>query len=345
MNHSERFTPGTSHLMAKGTLKVKAYTMDGSTLMMTYTLNNSSVEYTNKYVNIISVIYKWQKKNNMTEAPTLREFLEVQLVRPLKFGVEMELVSPISMTPLLIALKEAGVNMVDSCATHSVVSGWKLVRDGSIKTTAANPFGFELVSPPSTDFNELKIACEVLKECGVKTNISTGIHVHHQIKELKRQQIMRVYEFYYKYETLIDSLLPKSRENNSFCKSIGNMIYTLRACNTKTDLMNKVAGKNQASYYNSCRYYKINLRSFIYYGTIEFRQHGGSINFEEISNWILFTHKIIDRATQIGQNIETLETPRTNKKGMLKEMVKELKIENTKLESNLQYRLANRKAS
>lgn len=343
MKPAARFEVGTIHLMAKGNLKVERYFEENEILMVVYTLNEKPREYTNKYVNMISNIYKWQKANGLTEANSVEEFAELKLVRPLKFGLEMELISPISRYKLIALLEAEGIKIENPRRTHEVVNGWKLVHDGSIRTTAKRPHGFELVSPPSSTFEDLEKICEVLKTHKITTNKSCGIHVHHEIKELKRQQIMRVYEFYNKYESVIDGMLPQERRANSYCRPINRIIDNVRNCTTKSQLLRDIGGSNSSSYYDHSRYYKINLRSFIYYGTIEFRQHNGSIDFEEIQDWILFTHKIVDRAIQINDNVQPFESNLSIEK-KFEAMLVELKSENTKLAHNMKAKLKKQRA-
>jgi hypothetical protein len=42
------------------------------------------------------------------------------------------------------------------------------------------------------------------------------------------------------------------------------------------------------------RYIKLNLQSYVKYGTIEFRQHSGTIEFEKMYNWILLTQQMVE---------------------------------------------------
>lgn len=348
MKYARRFEIGTEHIMAKGTLKVKKYFEENEILYMIYTLNNEQTEYTNKYVNIISIIYKHQKRHGMTEARTIQEFVKLELVRPLKFGIELELISPISSARLTAKLEQNGIKVITPNSTHEVVNGWKLVYDGSINTSSGYT-GIELVSPISYDLKDLEIVCKLLNEVGIKVNSSCGLHVHHDINELKRQQIMRVYEFYNKYEKLINSFLPSSRVGNRFCKPVSSIINRVRNCDTKQQLLKNIAGKESRSYYDNCRYYCLNLRSFLYYGTIEFRQGASTTSFEDISNWILFTHRIIERSLQIGNNIQAPTQEQLSlwnrKTNILKDMSKELNISRTKLEKNLKDRLKRRRVA
>lgn len=343
MKPAKRFSIGSIHTMAKGELHIKEYfNDDNDILMIVYTLNDSSVLYQNKYVNIISNIYKFQKANGLTTAASLQEFVELKLVRSLKFGLELEVISSISEREMINALREAGIMVNTPNGTHELVPGWKVVYDSSIGSSRSHPYGFELVSPPSIDFDDLEKICKVLKEKNVKVNKSCGMHVHHDINELKRQQIIRIYNFYNKYEKIIDGLVNEDRAGNQFCKPISRIISEVNACDTKEQLLRNIGGKGRMGYYNNIRYYKLNLRSFIYYGTIEFRQHNGSVNFEEIKNWIQFTHKIVDRAIQINENIEPLNNPEANPNEIFQEMAKELKIENTKLENDLKAKIKKR---
>lgn len=44
------------------------------------------------------------------------------------------------------------------------------------------------------------------------------------------------------------------------------------------------------------RYFKVNLMSFQRHGTIEFRQHSGTVNATKIANWVRFLGQFIDNS-------------------------------------------------
>lgn len=44
---------------------------------------------------------------------------------------------------------------------------------------------------------------------------------------------------------------------------------------------------------NGNRYKKVNLKSYFRHGTVEFRQHSGTIEYTKISNWVLFLHSLV----------------------------------------------------
>ncbi len=259
---------------------------------------------------------------------------ELTFTRQLKFGVEMEIIlEGMKISKLRNNLRERGIKISEPNSTHEVCKGWKIVSDGSIGSTTGE--GYEIVSPPSSNLDELKIVCEELDKIGARVNRTCGLHVHHDIKELKRKQILRIYNFYNKYNNIIRHFLKNSRIENGYCKDISEIIERVNSCESKEDLLSKIAGKGTRNYYYHCRYYCLNLRSYLFYGTIEFRQHHGSIDFDEISSWILFTHKIIERALEVDNDIIYNLDNESSSKILFDEMMKELKCENTTLEKML----------
>ncbi|WP_228636020.1 amidoligase family protein [Clostridium perfringens] len=257
--------------------------------------------------------------------------------RDLKFGVEIE-VTVRSESELVRKLEERGIKVVDVNNTHEVVeNGWKIVYDGSVEGYGGYR-GVEIVSPPSSDIDELQIVCEVLQEVEAKVNSSCGLHVHHDINDLKRKQIMRVYNFYNKYEKAINLMFTKKRIENRYCRPVSRIIDKVNNCDTKHELLRDIAGKGRGGYYNNCRYYTVNLRSYLYYGTIEFRQHNGTINIDEIASWIAFTHKIVERGLQIGNDI-VYNVGSLSKKELYNEMMKEVNLENTLIDKNMREKI------
>ena len=80
--------------------------------------------------------------------------------------------------------------------------------------------------------------------------------------------------------------MPNSRrgDNNTYCKSIRNLAPRLSRATTIQSLARVQSG----------RYFKVNLQSFLCHGTIEFRQHSGTVNPAKICNWIEFLDSFIE---------------------------------------------------
>lgn len=306
---TKRFKLNEEFQTSKGPIKFLRYieTEENQPKVEYIYLNTGETEI-DYYGIVYYKVLKYHKKLGIPQPESVKYKYHIDTNRDLKFGVELELTVK-SARELRLKLAENGISVKNPNSTHEVCNdGWKIVYDGSIRA-ARGYEGCELVSPPSTDFKELEIVCKVLSEIGAKTNVSCGLHVHHEIKDLKRQQIIRIYEFYNKYEKLIDLMHSKNRENNKYCKPISYIIDKVRQCDTREKLLNDIAGRLHRGYYSSCRYYKINLRSYLHYKTIEFRQSDASIKFEDIKSWVMFTHKIVERGTKINCDIEPFETP------------------------------------
>ena len=81
--------------------------------------------------------------------------------------------------------------------------------------------------------------------------------------------------------------MPESRRgnNNRYTQSIRQVVDSPRFKNANTinDMARSMSG----------RYYKINLQSYSRQRTIEFRQHGGSLNGRKIESWVRFLDKFI----------------------------------------------------
>jgi hypothetical protein len=77
------------------------------------------------------------------------------------------------------------------------------------------------------------------------------------------------------------------------------------------------------------RYFGVNFTAYLRHGTIEFRQHQGSLNPTKIWNWIVFTQTIMNRARSKQTKAKMLK-PYQDMDGVLKDwylLKQELKAE------------------
>ena len=219
----------------------------------------------------------------------MRTTKELNMTRDLKFGVEIEFINRECVADVIRIAESKGVVVKELRYTHDVTNGfWKIVTDSSC--------GMEIVSPVlygMEGIEEVKKVCEALNEAGAKVNVNCGVHVHHDLKGIGAEQLKNVYRFYDKYIKAIDSMMPNSRRGNNNCYCQDTPLYVMNyldECNTFDDILEIVAD------ISSKRYRKINLVSARKYGTIEFRQHSGSTDGEKITNWIILTNLILQRA-------------------------------------------------
>ena len=206
------------------------------------------------------------------------------------FGVELEFVG---ISPRTVA---ETINNVDGIECyfegyhHNTRPYWKIVTDASL-----DGVGGELVSPilkgveGALQLEKILTALDDLDGIGV--DIQCGMHVHLDVNDLTVRQIQNAYERYADYESQIDMIMPRSRRGNGsrWCASIENNKRYIKRANTKMRLASTVG-----------RYYKVNLQSLARYGTMEFRQHSGTLNFEKIINWVSFLQAFVEKSAKLA---------------------------------------------
>lgn len=200
------------------------------------------------------------------------------------FGIEIELTG---LTPQRAAhiLNLVGLSAAAEGYNHTTRSHWKVVLDASVSR------GCEVVSPPLSGeegLEQVRTAITALDDAGAKINRSCGLHVHFDASGLAADEIRNLVARYARFENEIDAFMPQSRrsDNNRYCRSLHSLIQSapFREARTLESLI-----RSQRS-----RYYKLNLQSFHVHGTIEFRQHGGTVNAPKALNWIQFLDAFIE---------------------------------------------------
>lgn len=204
------------------------------------------------------------------------------------WGVEIENIATHEQIRKVCQLStERGVEMHYEGYTHTTMRYWKVVTDSSC--------GYELVSPPlkgEEGFRQLKVVCDVMKEVGIKVNKKCGLHVHHDAHDLTAVHFKRLYYTYIRFETTLDSMLPISRRanTNQYCRTLRDD-YSIEKLKKATTIQ-------QVAQAYGTRYIKLNTESYMRHGTVEFRHHSGTVEFEKIKNWIMLTSSMVTKAKE-----------------------------------------------
>ena len=217
------------------------------------------------------------------------------------FGVEIEFIVPsanyesAAQEVALVALRNAGIPVQREGYNHSTREHWKIVHDGSVGSTTG-ACGGELVSPilkGEEGLETLRKVVRVLAAAGVTVDRTCGLHVHVGARDLKPAEIMSVVQRYAKHESTMDAHMPVSRRNNNCCH-----VRSLDGHFTNNDRISKVQSvtsvEDLVRFFSYERYLKVNVQSYARQGTIEFRQHSGSVNASKIVNWVLFCTNFVD---------------------------------------------------
>lgn len=209
------------------------------------------------------------------------------------YGVEIEFFGT-DVASISNALIEKGIDVQYEGYTHRTTSHWKIVTDSSV-----NGLGLELVSPVlkgEEGMRQLKKVCEALEIVGAKVDRSCGLHIHLGATDLTLQHWKNILVFYNNYQRSIDKMLPRSRRRNTYCRP-----YTEKELRDLFKL--KTLSQLEDVCMDTDRYKVINICSFLRHGTIEFRQHSGTIEFEKISQWLQFCMGVVEK----GKSVKVLD--------------------------------------
>jgi len=208
------------------------------------------------------------------------------------------------------------------------IKGWSNVTDGT------NNVDGEAVSAPmaicATSYASIKLACETLEAAGAKINIDCGLHVHignallndnvtceqytstsiayndrtglYHTDHKDPFDIPVVKDVAIRYAKSVNTpngipaCLAKSRRTggHGYRWAVVTSEAALQPANTLEEL--KAATQMGRSNY-SRKYSAINFLTWSN-GTIEFRQHGGTMDVEKIWNWVLFLTNMFDHTIE-----------------------------------------------
>jgi len=214
-----------------------------------------------------------------------------------KIGIELEILIPSPTFRDTITALSQVVEFREESYNHVTKTWWKCVPDHSL--SASNAWRVcEIVSPPLLPnelFKQTALICEVLKNHGVKVNRSCGFHVHHDAAKLTIKRLQYAVNLIVKSEQAIDCIMAKSRRGDSrWCRSNKEVLNT--CINHELQII------REGGHY---RYRRLNLTSFLRHGTLEYRQHAGTIELEKIVLWVAFTQALTMRSRlKVTQNAD-----------------------------------------
>lgn len=211
------------------------------------------------------------------------------------FGIEIEAFG-LTLTRACEVIRAAGVACNVEGYNHNTRAQWKVVTDASVDD------GFEVVSPilrGAEGMEEARKVFEALKAAGAKVDRRCGFHVHVDARDLAVNQVANVVKAYVQYEESFDKLVPASRRGNAnrFCMSVRRAIggenvaaafAKVNACESIYQLRNLLSRN---------RYHKLNLESLVRHGTVEFRQHSGTVEHDKALAWVALAVGLVDGVT------------------------------------------------
>lgn len=231
---------------------------------------------------------------------------------PRLFGVEIECYNA-KRDNIIAKCAAENLEMRDSPYNHRDEGFAKIVNDGSLRGNDTQ----EVVMPPLNCFTDLQKVCKALQNAGAKVNVSCGLHVHIDAREMSPQHALSIGRNYYYLRQIINKSLAPSRRANNYCHVVCPR-RSLSDCDVTWD---------ELTSQNASRYVAVNYQAYLRHKTLEFRQHHGTINFKKISNWVRFLESLVswsethaldadvsskEDARLVGLRVDLLRTLRTS---------------------------------
>ena len=221
-----------------------------------------------------------------------------------KFGLEVEYGG--SRPAVVDALRVAGLSSLThehGYAGHSSTE-WVVKYDASVSD------GGELVSPP-LDFDDPEQRAQVnkaiaaVRSTGARTSSKAGIHIHVDCSDLTAEQVASVARCFTKFEDIIYRLASSGWRNMrpeawNYCRPLDEAQVAAIA-RAKTDVALRRAylqrhDVGSVSHSDPARYRGINLQSYFYRGTVEFRVFNSSLNADRIQAYIAICVALVEDA-------------------------------------------------
>ena len=263
------------------------------------------------------------------------------------FGVEIEffgldyVITPLDRSiikPYCISSRaKDGRHITDLYQDYNLALGtsqdtWHFEQDSSVRGKGHTRHGAELISPILSGMEGLVQVYNAFRFLnaieGIDIDKSCGMHVHHGVDQTAYscKQLQQLVHIVNHYEDLFYLLIPGDRKNAETCRPMEIDVKAFldvcegdfggSNCQIK-DLWYSLANRFDKSRgnnarYDKTRYHGLNLHSYWYRSTIEFRYHSALLEkVDEAIQWIIFTQFLIELSC--GHAPDIIFYPETNK--------------------------------
>jgi hypothetical protein len=197
------------------------------------------------------------------------------------------------------------------------IRGWAgaaLVPDGSLPDG-----GYEINTPPSSGdvfVQKVQSLCAALGRASATVTRECGFHVHVDARRMTYLSMRRLVRLYERVEPAMFDMVPPSRKNNRYCRRVrggyskafsyasvattakakADVVYAVYAVDLDSTWGRETFSRRSKSKYDDARYGAMNVHSWFYRGTVEFRLAAGTTNAVKIVNWALLCGSLLDWA-------------------------------------------------
>ncbi len=237
-------------------------------------------------------------------------------MRGLRLGIEIETVG-LNRSQLCDAIVAAipgarhGVSHYDRTVIMADGRAWTVVRDGSLSMDASG----EITSPILTweDLSLLQNIIRAVRAAGARVDSSCGIHVHVDGQQLTPKALRSLALLIYNREACIEAAVALAPARKArYCRPMepGFVQRLGRSCSSMRTVNQAWYGtfRAVADRYDYSRYHGLNLNSFFYRGTVEFRYFNGSLHAGEVKAYVHLCLALAARAINSGSVGKKRET-------------------------------------
>lgn len=195
-------------------------------------------------------------------------------------GIEIEFALDHQLDQVVAALDHNGLEGQVEDYNHQVRDHWKVTTDSSC--------GFELVSPILTEATVRSVspAMRSVANAGGYVTDNCGLHVHIELPRADVDTGLEVAGLYHDAYDLISPLFTDGRLDNTYARFVDD----------RDDWL---------SYILDERYYAVNVQSINRQGTVEFRQHQGTLSARRAYAWLNLCDALTIEATN-GGDVDSL---------------------------------------
>ncbi len=236
-----------------------------------------------------------------------------------KFGIEIETVG-LNKAAIANAIQTVVGGTVTTSydgASVTMADGriWNVVRDGSLS-------GFdngEIVSPILTtaDMDNLQAIVRAVRNAGARVDASCGIHVHVDGSQFTARTLTNLVTLVDRREKMFHRAFGVAAHRADRYAKLVSRDFVARLESSKPTTL---AGVQSAWYgafgsphrYHESRYHGLNLNSFFYRGTVEFRYFNGTLHAGEVKTYVQFVLALANAAIKKKSAAKTRRTPVTD---------------------------------
>lgn len=255
-----------------------------------------------------------------------------------KFGVELEIGNETSQEIIKSIITQTSKKFNFPCKAS--ITGWEqsinndfwhIKRDATCGLLGKPyDFGWEIASPVSSgslDLNFIGQVSSSLNKFGLKANKNCGYHVHVDVSDFEPYHMGILLIRWLKIEKYLLNLVPNHRRNNIHCKTYykSKKFNLLKSENLHAlHVWHIFKPDNFKPYENPQKRYALNLTNYaksLWHEelelsmkqcrkTLELRLPEGTLNSEDVINWVRFFVNFIDtsRRTRKALNLDFVNT-------------------------------------